>query len=602
MEELQRNIDEVFRKSLGDYREAPPPGAWSQVSRRLDEEDKGRRRTFLHWPWVALSLLAVVGCAWMVVGLSLHGLVAEESQRKAASPGVAKYAAVPEQPAIAMPVAEVNVQGSKLTPVKEKSPQSRNIQPDKQSATFHTSAANIYTHKSTTKEAGNIKTTIGNSTSATSLRVTATNAAQTIAVATTRTSEPVGTPSIAVEQAPQVQAASQMPDAERNGPLAFTNSGDGLTHEKLPTPVALQPLPLPPLAAIEPSPNASLKEIREERRQRAAAMLAAKGNAAAKTTTALAVKTGKAEMLAQVAAPAAASQTLAKSASASTNPDVAAGQNPNNEKVQVPLMPRVKAPFSIAVLGGYEQRLHSTGQAQFSLAARLLWSFGSRLSIGVQPAFRYGQLATTQLSQDAAYQRSAWRIDSFRTGDLSPTIRGRVDSIYNYVIHQIYDSIVIKGRSFSGSFWEVELPVIVRYQLSKQFAIWGGPSLVFGGRLTYTEDGAPQVYFTERKDSIAQSIQRPAEEFLNYFGTSSLPQYSSYNASGTPEDAAMLRLGYLFGVGFTQSRWLAEASLHGQLSGYGNQAQPARDVYAHPNVRLSIGYLLFKSGTKALNK
>jgi hypothetical protein len=66
--EEQNSFDEFFRESLADYRETPPPAAWETVAARLDEDDRRRRRGFFYWPWVALSLLLMVGGAWWLYG------------------------------------------------------------------------------------------------------------------------------------------------------------------------------------------------------------------------------------------------------------------------------------------------------------------------------------------------------------------------------------------------------------------------------------------------------------------------------------------------------------------------------------------------------
>ncbi len=680
MEELQKNIDEVFRQSLGDYREAPPPAAWNQVVRRLDQEDKGRRRLFLGWPWIMLSLLIVMGCAWIVVGLSLRGR-AEDKNLPTAATGMAVPAPWNEPIAHSIPLSDLpndedsrdiltknntesNQQDVPSKSHSKKHPLSRGRRNDTKSAvpikpttistdkTFlfgHVSAASIpasvqqtpadtslrsvsqprtdalaVRHKERIKvlpAAHNIRLFTAKRPAAKAPELRIGNKADFPTLSVAKTLHEATQQSVSINDskpslkkndnaalgpttAPASQPAYvwQKPAARRIGKLAITKRKAALSHEKLQSPVTLQQALAPVTAAVAP---ASIELAEQQPTERLMAKAQNKQQSEPSITPA-ATAIGTIRVSYPDGLPvftAAAEQPLPKAASSTSpnrspanalgNVDTTAAAGSALEPLQQPRNAHGKRLFSFAVLGGFEQKMQSGGQA--TLSARLLWELGKNVSIGIQPTFRYSQLASTTVGKDAAYQRSAWRIDSFRTTDISPTIAGKTDEIYNYVIHQIYDSIVIRSRSIGGSFWEIELPVMVRFRLNNSWSVWGGPSLVFGGKLNYTGDGAPQVYFTERKDLVAQSVQKPKEEFLNYFGTSSLPEYSTYKPSEEPDQASPLRFGYMAGVGYNRNSWLLEASLHGQLSGYRRLAEPARDVYSHPNVRVSIGYLLFST-------
>jgi hypothetical protein len=264
--------------------------------------------------------------------------------------------------------------------------------------------------------------------------------------------------------------------------------------------------------------------------------------------------------------------------------------------MSVPELRRASYPhsLSLSVLAGYEQSFSMPLNNRFSAAARLLWQVGQDLAIGLQPAFRLGNLTTVVLSPKAVYQQSTIQIDSLHTGDNSPSVRGAIDSIYNYVIQEQFDSIIVKQVSAGGSFWEIELPLTVNYKIGKNLYLFGGPSLNFGGKLTHTGKGDVHTVSTVRKDSLAQSEPLPLAAFNNYFGKSPLPAYSSYQPANTG-DPENVRIGYLIGVGYEWNRLLFDASLHQQLSGYQNMAESLKPIYKRPTVRLSIGYVLFSN-------
>src|ERR1043165_9213700 len=87
-----------------------------------------------------------------------------------------------------------------------------------------------------------------------------------------------------------------------------------------------------------------------------------------------------------------------------------------------------KPTVSLAVLGGYEKGFSDLVQNRVSAALRVMLQVSERFGIGLQPAYRFGNLTTTSISEDAFYQRSTVTIDSFHTFDASPSVRGGVDT------------------------------------------------------------------------------------------------------------------------------------------------------------------------------
>jgi hypothetical protein len=259
------------------------------------------------------------------------------------------------------------------------------------------------------------------------------------------------------------------------------------------------------------------------------------------------------------------------------------------------IKPDYKPTISLAALIGYEPGMGSSVTSRFTGAARLLWQASQSVAIGIQPAFRFGNLTTSMLSQDQAYQRSSLQVDSFHTVDNSPSVRGDMDTIYNYVVRENFDSIIVRGTSVGGSFWEVELPLIIQWKINKSWYVYGGPSVNLGGKLSFNDGGEAKVISSVRKDSLAQSQALPLKAFDGYFGKSPLAAYSTYKPATPVTDPSSARLGYLFGLGYAKNRIMAEASLHQQLSGYSQMESSLRSIFADPHVRLSVGFLLFNT-------
>ena len=67
MEEQQKNIDDLFRQSLSDYREAPPAAAWDRLAAQLDADgiEPKNRYFFSRWLWFSLVFILLVGGGWL---------------------------------------------------------------------------------------------------------------------------------------------------------------------------------------------------------------------------------------------------------------------------------------------------------------------------------------------------------------------------------------------------------------------------------------------------------------------------------------------------------------------------------------------------------
>jgi hypothetical protein len=263
--------------------------------------------------------------------------------------------------------------------------------------------------------------------------------------------------------------------------------------------------------------------------------------------------------------------------------------------------PKRPVSLSLAALAGYEIGLRSPAPGRVSGSLRLLWHFSPRMAVGLQPAFRYGNVADYTLSDPKAYQRTTTDIDQFTSLDQSPSLRGVVDTLYHYVIRESFDSIVVGGSSIGGRLAEFELPIIFSYKPARSWHVYGGPSLNFGGLLT-SRQSTFDSYTTVRKDSIVQSVRMHPNDFINYFGKSSLEPYENRQPDPVVKDPASIRFGYLLGAGYEWKRVIADVSIHQQLSGYEDVIEPVRNVYSSPYLRFSIGYFLFpqkKTSTSA---
>ena len=251
-------------------------------------------------------------------------------------------------------------------------------------------------------------------------------------------------------------------------------------------------------------------------------------------------------------------------------------------------------PASLTALAGYEVAVQKPAPNRGAIALQLLLHINSAFSLGIQPAYKFGNLSSLILQNNQNY---------FTPGTVLVDSSKVVDSVagttkYNYFIRQGYDSIITPSTQVSGRIWELELPVIIHYQpFGSKWHVYGGPSFTFGGKIATTTRGSLQTYTLLKRDSIFLNPNPlPASAFRDYFNLSLRPNSNSYTPQTNEPDA--IRLGYTIGFGYEWHNFLGDISLRQQVSGYGNISNDQlRKVYTSPSVRISLGYRIFGTGT-----
>jgi hypothetical protein len=247
---------------------------------------------------------------------------------------------------------------------------------------------------------------------------------------------------------------------------------------------------------------------------------------------------------------------------------------------------KLSAPLTLDVLGGYEWGMQKPAPARGVAALRFSVNLNAGFSLGLQPAYRFGNVSSQQLSGTQLFgDVSAARVDSSFTID---TFQVRTN---RYIIRQSYDSIRVPALSAGGKIWEIELPLILSYQTAN-WHIYGGPSFSFGGKIVTTVSSSTQSFTVNRVDTIAvYNSQLPADTFDHYFSSPALTPYSNYKPEKSG-DPSSLRIGYILGLGYQWKGFLLDVSLHQQLSGYSNMNTMLQKIYG-PYFRISLGYRLF---------
>lgn len=560
MEEQQKNIDQLFREALSGYREQPPEAAWHHVASHLEEN---RRRRGIYWRWIIPGLA-------LLIALSSAGWWAIRKPVSRAQEAIAGT----------MPQADEATNSSSFS---RNNSSSKN---DKQAKT-QIEVGQFLSQSTMPVKAESVRPQAQHTLSV-PIAVGSNNLKQTLAHLKAIRLQPLA--GFSKLTMPALQSLAVNNSYHPSWPQAVGNS-----EAPLPRLVQADDKGLRPAnPATSPAPLAVEipryeQQLPQDERLNSEAMkhleaqpdrVFAASNSPASNSPASNIN------LLEEKLPDAA--TVARTTSRGL---------PQAETDPIPLRkPRYRESFSVAALAsaGYSTSL----QGQYEVGLRAMIQLSEHWALGIQPGISLSRLAEVKLTQAASYYRSQIDVDSFRSTEPSPSVRNALDTIYNYIVRQTLDSIVVAGLAAGGNFWEISLPVIAHYSLNEHWYAYGGPTLNFGGRINVHSGGSTQIFTSHRRDSLAQSETLPASSFEYYFGKPTLPAYSSYKPVAI-QNTPSLRLGYSLGLGYTEGKFMGEINLSQQLSGFGNIPSAMQGAFSAPRVNLSVGYLLFDTRKKS---
>lgn len=234
---------------------------------------------------------------------------------------------------------------------------------------------------------------------------------------------------------------------------------------------------------------------------------------------------------------------------------------------------------------GYETGVLSYTARKFTLAAYLQYNINSRLGIILQPAIK---TATTS----SAYTRD--KGNYFQITDMRDSLFLTKDSSNYYAYRQTFDSFIIRQMA-ERRYAELDLPLMLKYQLDKHIAISAGFNVTLG-RIINLHTETQTIKDLVLRDTVSSFVwdtvkPRPSPEFAH---PGSVP-YSSYVPPVADDGGSPVRLGYTLGVTYTfrdrfQVDFMVQKST-GRLSEVPDAR--IRQLYTQHYFRLMFGYKLF---------
>jgi len=242
-----------------------------------------------------------------------------------------------------------------------------------------------------------------------------------------------------------------------------------------------------------------------------------------------------------------------------------------------------------------------TGAANKAVVSPYLeYKFSERLSLMVQPALKMAGLTTRNVGNSANYYDVNPGTGSYKLTDSSLLILVLTgDTLWNrnYEYTERYDSIVKTNRT-GGNYMEIELPLLLKYNVTKRLSVYGGLNTVYGKKMgvtehTYVAKAMPKTGYVNTLAQYYAPAPAPVGTGTTYSGS----PLSGYSGPQYPtETGGMFRFGYMFGLSYeVRKRWLADVLVQqciaqqNFVAGY-NVNRPL----SVPYFRLTVGYRLTK--------
>jgi hypothetical protein len=274
---------------------------------------------------------------------------------------------------------------------------------------------------------------------------------------------------------------------------------------------------------------------------------------------------------------------------------------PKVEIPQTPEVPLANASFStfqIGIKAGYE----GGASQKMVISPYLFYNVAPRLSLMIQPGLKLANAPTQKLNGTQSFYKvnsggSMYEMDSsilLIIGNPNDTF---VQRNYNYT--QTHDSIV-KSYKAGGTYVELEVPILLKYDITPKFSVYGGVNIVYGKTIGVHEDtyNSGPITKTGTSSTFAQiSAPIPTPDNISNIIKYSGNPLSSYAGPLYPSSATdMFRMGYMLGCSYEwKKRWLVDATVQqtfaksNVVGGY-DINKPLSSMY----IRFTIGYILIK--------
>jgi|GEM_PF-2828928 len=262
--------------------------------------------------------------------------------------------------------------------------------------------------------------------------------------------------------------------------------------------------------------------------------------------------------------------------------------------------------FEFGVKAGYEGGVSTGAANKIVLSPYIQYKLSPRLSVMTQPAIKEAHVNGQSLSGSQSYYRvnDSSIITNYTSAPAYiPNGSGGFDTLIkkSFTYTQKKDSIV-KSYTAGGTYTEFEIPIMVKFGLTKSLSIYGGGTMTFSKYTAITEHTSTNsltksVTVVLDTNFVSYSSPPPAlSTFSSVISTHGTP-LSSYGGPLYPSpQGTLLRFGYMLGFSYEwNKRFMADVLI--QQSNAKSNVQGGYDInkpFSLPYFRITLGYKLSK--------
>lgn len=617
MDERKVHIDEFFARQMADKPEAPPPYVWDALDKRLDAAS-GRKKPFPVWWFWAISVLVILSATGIIAGLTgntpVDLTVQSQQQAPAVPSAVTPQANDINRPADAVTTEQSSTRESAHAPSTH---ETENTAPTTKTVTTTTTisdnnqppAATAVETPATVRPVDKARPVAHHGVSNMPVQdvATSTQVAKPYAAVPNqhRTKEehgilPVNNHSQTIQSltpsAPAVASVAALPEAK---PVLPENDGEpvqALTPIK-PSGDKLYSMPKGDLLAS--AKRMPLPGIQSE----------INTNELTPQLTEVTPPSATTAMTDEKRSVATADTPRKKQHKDTTAKPIADVDKKVKKKITLPIEIGMKAGYSM----GFDKNWHAN---KVAFAPYISYRMPVGVSFIFQPTYHTGNAKTGSFDNG---EQSYYRVNSSSFDSTGRVVRGVIDStvvtanppdtVYRtYTYTQRYDSIHVRYGVQQNRLWDIELPLIVKYEVSKNFSVLVGGSATYSSILQtevkeqtfaqskeYVDHIAPETFYVTYQGQKPPTgpARKSFDDLFNYSGT----PYANYSPRQPSVSKNFMRYGFMIGASANVGdHWMVDVMLH--KTGVDTKAVPDKElqkIYTQSYLRVMIGYKLFKS-------
>lgn len=293
----------------------------------------------------------------------------------------------------------------------------------------------------------------------------------------------------------------------------------------------------------------------------------------------------------QAASPNTTLSVVNKPAEAQANPESTTPVNkPSTSTANKNSRTRNKAEFQrfeAGIKAGYEGGFSSGADNKLVVSPYLQYNLTPSLSVMTQPGVKLAVTPNTNIGSPQTYYNIDQESTSLTQGPTVATTKG-VTTYYTtpYTYTQTHDSIV-KSNKTGGSSMQYEIPILLKYKLTKKLSAYAGVNFVYNKFTTITENTySKSVTRTLDTTVVSTSVSQPTFGF-SYAGS----PIANYKKLAADQTGYEFSTGYMIGFSYNCSKKLLIDALIEQ-----NPVAPDMKAGYNINTPLSVPYFRLTVG------